>query len=177
MKTLEELTALQQEFLDAGYTAEFGFRMACLTLLKKSLKNEFDKDSETADKAVDEHAKSEAEAKIKSELLKHLNRQIKALQNLHWKEIFQHLFRRIFQRENQAECPADLHPAIIPISNDFSCIYALTEAISNGQCAILLASSETKDMSEWIKTIVEDNFTEDFVAVYTPSEVVGEMKP
>ena len=68
MKTLEELTALQQEFLDAGYTAEFGFRMACLTLLKKSLKNEFDKGCKTENKAVDEHAKSE--------LIKHLNRQI-----------------------------------------------------------------------------------------------------
>ncbi|MBQ1210051.1 MAG: hypothetical protein IIX64_06255 [Bacteroidales bacterium] len=177
MKTLEELTALQQDFLDAGHTAEFGFRMACLTLLKKSLKNEFDKGCKTENKAVDEHAKSEAEAKIKSELLKHLNRQIKALQNLHWKEIFQHLFRRIFQRENQPETLDDLHPAIIPIHEDFTCLYTLIDAISNGQCAILLTTPEAKNMNELIKTIVEDNFTEDFVAVYTPSEVVGEMKP
>jgi hypothetical protein len=174
MKTLEELTALQQDFLDAGYTAEFSFRMACLTLLKKSLKSEFDKDCETADKAVSEHAKAE--------ILKHLNTQIRTLQKRHWKGSFLRLFRRIFQRENQAEnhaeiphdfpadFPADLHPAIIPIRNDFSCIYALTEAISQGQCAILLASPETKDMSEWFKAIIEDNFTEDFVAVYTPSE-------
>lgn len=162
MKTLEELTALQQDFLDAGYTAEFSFRMACLTLLKKSLKSEFDKDCETADKAVSEHAKAE--------ILKHLNTQIRTLQKRHWKGSFLRLFRRIFQRENQAECPVDLHPAIIPIRNDFSCIYALTEAISQGQCAILLASPETKDMSEWLKAIIEDNFTEDFVAVHTPSE-------
>ena len=169
MKTLEELTALQQDFLNAGYTAEFSFRMACLTLLKKSLKSEFDKDCETADKAVSEHAKAE--------ILKYLNTQIRTLQKRHWKGSFLRLFRRIFQRENQAELPADLHPAIIPIRNDFSCIYALTEAISQGQCAILLASPETKDMSEWLKAIIEDNFTEDFVAVHTPSEVVGEMKP
>lgn len=173
MKTLEELTALQQDFLDAGYTAEFSFRIACLTLLKKSLKSEFDNDCETADKAVSEHAKAE--------ILKHLNTQIRTLQKQHWKGSFLRLFRRIFQRENQAECPAEcpagLHPAIIPIRNDFSYIYALTEAISQGQCAILIASSETTEMNELARVIIEDNFTEDFVAFYTPSEAVGEMKP